>query len=193
MVNLKKLKFLIPIIIIIIVSTIGYMLVYAHNPFSEVVSVFNSIVGESVLNNPAPEIQGIEHWINSEPVSVNDFKGSVILVDFWTYGCINCQRAVPHVIEMHKRYKDQGLIVIGVHTPEFRHGGEIENVEREVANYGIEYPVAMDNNYKTWRAYNNHYWPAVYLIDKAGNVVYRRFGEGGYEQTEAKIKELLAQ
>ena len=194
--KLKKFKFLVPISIITTVVTIGYMVIYAHNSFSEMASVINSLLTGSIMERSAPEIIGIEQWLNtpnSQGLNIEELRGQVVLLDFWTYACINCQRSLPYVVNWDKQYRDQGLVVIGVHTPEFRFERNIDNVLAAIEEYGIEYPVAIDNDYKTWRAYHNHYWPAKYLISKSGDIVYMRFGEGAYEVTEAKIKELLAE
>ena len=191
----KKFGFLIPIVVIIIVMTIGYMSIYSHNPFMELGSVAMSLFTANSGPRPAPELVGITQWLNSEPLDIEELntQGRVVLIDFWTYSCINCQRSIPYISEWYDKYKDQGLVVIGVHTPEFRFEKNIDNVITEMAKYPIRYPVAIDNDYKTWRAYQNHYWPAKYLIDVHGNIVYSRFGEGAYNITEAKIQELLAE
>lgn len=188
----KKFGFLIPIVVIIILMTIGYMLIYAHNPFMELGSAVKAIFTNNATR-PAPELIGIQEWINSEPLNIKELnqQGKVVLIDFWTYACINCQRSIPFVLEWYEKYKDQGLVVIGVHTPEFRFEQNVETVKSEMAKYPVVYPVAIDNDYKTWRAFQNHYWPGKYLIDVHGNIVYTRFGEGGYDITEAKIVELL--
>lgn len=192
---LKKFKFLIPIVVITVIVTAGYMLIYAHNPFSELFSVSKTLMGHSNLDRKAPELTGIAGWYNSEPLTLESLlaEKKVVLIDFWTYACINCQRSIPHVVEWYEKYKDQGLVVIGVHTPEFRFEKDRSNIEAEIAKYPITYPVALDDDYKTWRAYQNHYWPAIYLVDINGNIVYRHFGEGAYDVTEAKIVELLEQ
>jgi cytochrome c biogenesis protein CcdA/glutathione peroxidase-family protein len=124
---------------------------------------------------------------------LEDLRGKVVLVDFWTYSCINCVRTLPYVKAWHARYKDQGLVIIGVHTPEFAFERNTRNVEAALKRFGITYPVAQDNRYATWKAFENQYWPATYLIDKQGRVVKKHFGEGDYEETEAAIKALLAQ
>ncbi|MBB1628966.1 thioredoxin family protein [Achromobacter sp. UMC71] len=142
---------------------------------------------------PAPEFTGIQTWLNSEPLTLAGQRGKVVLVDFWTYTCINCINTLPYVKQWHQQYKDKGLVVVGVHTPEFPFERSTRNVEDAIKRFGIGYPVAQDNQYKTWDAYRNQYWPAFYLIDKQGNVVYRHFGEGNYAQTEAEIQRLLAQ
>jgi thiol-disulfide isomerase/thioredoxin len=141
----------------------------------------------------APEFTGIEQWHNSAPLTMQQLRGKVVLVDFWTYTCINCIRTLPHVTEWHRKYKDQGLVVVGVHTPEFPFERSAGNVKKAIGRFDIDYPVAQDNRYATWNAYSNQYWPAVYLIDKKGQVVYTHFGEGAYDKTEATIRTLLAQ
>lgn len=137
------------------------------------------------------EFTGISKWLNSDPLTLQGLRGKVVLVDFWTYTCINCIRTLPFVTGWYEKYKDQGLVVVGVHTPEFEFEKKTENVENAIDQYNITYPVAQDNDYATWRAYDNHYWPAKYLIDKDGNVRYFHFGEGEYEETEIAIQELL--
>lgn len=139
----------------------------------------------------APNIQGIAGWINSGPLNMSQLRGKVVLVDFWTYSCINCIRAAPHVEAWYKAYGDNGLVVIGVSTPEFQFEHNYTNVQDAVRRLNITYPVALDNNYSTWDAYGNHYWPADYVIDKNGDVRYISYGEGNYNQTEAVIRALL--
>ena len=141
----------------------------------------------------APEFTGIDNWLNSPPLSMQQLRGKVVLVDFWTYTCINCIRTLPYVKSWHEKYKDKGLVVVGVHTPEYPFERSTSNVQSAIKRLGIPYPVAQDNRYATWQAYSNQYWPAVYLIDKQGRVVYTHFGEGAYQETEAKIRALLAQ
>lgn len=148
-----------------------------------------------VLNTdpyPAPELAGIEDWINSDPLTLAELRGKVVLIDFWTYSCINCQRTQPYLNAWYERYADDGLVIIGVHAPEFAFEKVPANVEAAVADAGIEYPVALDNSFETWQGFNNRYWPAKYLIDAEGNVRYTHFGEGEYDTTEAAIRELLA-
>lgn len=139
----------------------------------------------------APEINGITHWLNSEPLTLQALRGKVVLVDFWTYSCINCIRTLPHIKAWYEKYKDQGLVVIGVHAPEFAFEGDIDNVKNAVKKFGVSYPVAMDNDFSTWRSFKNQYWPAHYLINKNGEVVYTHFGEGRYDVTENNIRYLL--
>ena len=141
----------------------------------------------------APEFVGIDKWLNSEPLTMTQLRGKVVLVDFWTYTCINCINTLPYVKAWYQKYKDQGLVVVGVHTPEYPFERNTDNVKTAIKRFGVTYPVEQDNHYATWNAYNNLYWPAVYLIDKKGDVVYTHFGEGQYAQTEATIKKLLAQ
>lgn len=140
---------------------------------------------------PAPAFTGIEKWLNSEPRTIESLKGKVVLVDFWTYTCINCIRTLPHVKRWHETYKDKGLVVVGVHTPEYGFERSTANVQNAIKRFGIGYAVAQDNRYATWDAYRNQYWPAVYLISKQGRIVYHHFGEGSYAETEAAIKRLL--
>ncbi len=140
----------------------------------------------------AREIIAPAGFINTEKVSIQDLVGEkVILLDFWTYSCINCQRTLPYLNGWYGKYRDQGLEIIGVHTPEFEFEKIRDNVLRAVAQYGIKYPVVLDNDYGTWRNYGNRYWPRKYLIDIDGFIVYDHIGEGGYDETEKKIQELL--
>jgi thiol-disulfide isomerase/thioredoxin len=143
-------------------------------------------------NTPAPEFIGITKWLNSDnPLTLKELRGKVVLIDFWTYTCINCIRTLPHVTSWYEKYKDQGFVVIGVHTPEFEFEKKAENVLNAIQQYNIHYPVPQDNDYKTWNAYNNQYWPAEYLIDAKGNIRRTHFGEGEYDQTEMAIQALL--
>ena len=141
---------------------------------------------------PAPEFTGIERWLNSEPLSLAQLRGRVVLVDFWTYACINCVRTLPHVNRWAELYTPQGLTVVGVHTPEFPFERTTSNVEVAMRRHGVKHPVAQDNRYGTWKAYSNQYWPAAYLIDAQGRIRYKHFGEGEYDRTEAVIRALLA-
>ena len=139
----------------------------------------------------APELEGIKGWINSDPVTLESLKGKVVLVDFWTYSCINCIRTLPYLNDWNEKYSDEGLVIIGVHTPEFEFEKDINNVKASVEKYSIKYAVAQDNDYDTWKAYNNKYWPRKYLIDAEGNIRYDHIGEGAYEETEKVIQSLL--
>ncbi|AGW94057.1 MULTISPECIES: thioredoxin family protein [Cupriavidus] len=140
----------------------------------------------------APEFTGIEKWLNSEPLTVAGLRGKVVLVDFWTYECINCIRTLPHVRQWYDKYRDKGLVVVGVHTPEFAFEKSTANVQAAIKRFDIRYPVAQDNAYATWNAWRNQYWPALYLIDANGQVIYKHFGEGNYKETEAAIQQALA-
>jgi thiol-disulfide isomerase/thioredoxin len=139
---------------------------------------------------PAPEITG-QSWLNSGPLGLADLKGKVVLLEFWTFGCYNCRNVEPFVKAWHQKYADKGLVVIGVHAPEFSYERVLANVQRYVREHAIQYPVAIDNDFNTWNRYNNRYWPAMYLIDKRGIIRYLRVGEGGYKQTEEQIRALL--
>ncbi|KQY08502.1 cytochrome C biogenesis protein [Rhizobium sp. Root73] len=139
----------------------------------------------------APSLNGAVEWLNSPPLTTEQLRGKVVLVDFWTYSCINCIRTVPYVRAWAEKYKDQGLVVIGVHAPEFAFEKKIDNVKKAIEDFRIGYPVAIDNDYKIWRAFENSYWPAHYLIDAKGQIRYHHFGEGNYRQTEQAIQDLL--
>lgn len=142
---------------------------------------------------PAPELTN-ETWLNVDsPLRLADLRGKVVIVEMWTFGCINCQNVMPSLKEWHGKYKDAGLVIIGNHFPEFSYEKDLENLKEAVARYGIEYAVTQDNDGDTWRAYNNHYWPALYLIDKQGHIRYIHIGEGQYRETEENIKALLAE
>ena len=141
----------------------------------------------------APEIQGIEAWINTEPLTLTELRGRVVLVDFWTYSCVNCLRTLPHLKAWDAAYRDAGLTIVGVHSPEFAFERVADNVRSAVDRLGIRYPVALDNDFATWRAYSNQYWPAKYLVDRRGRVRFHHFGEGEYEETERRIRELLGE
>ena len=144
------------------------------------------------IGMPAPEITS-PVWLNSEPKRMADLREKVVLVEFWTFGCYNCRNVEPYVKAWHEQYVNQGLTVIGVHAPEFKYERDVENVKRHIREHGIQYAVPIDNDFSTWNRYNNHYWPARYLIDKRGIIRYMRFGEGGYEETERHIRDLLAE
>lgn len=154
-------------------------------------SAASAAKGEDV--HPAPEIEGISSWINSDPLTIAGLRGKVVLIDFWTYSCVNCIRTLPYLTEWHDKYAERGLVIIGVHTPEFAFERDRDNVLAAVARHGIEYPVAQDNHDATWDAFGNIYWPAKYLIDGEGLVRYRHFGEGAYAETEQQIRDLLAE
>jgi cytochrome c biogenesis protein CcdA/thiol-disulfide isomerase/thioredoxin len=140
----------------------------------------------------APDFVGITKWLNTDkPISIKDLRGKVVLVDFWTYTCINCIRTLPFTTSWYEKYKDEGFVVIGVHTPEFQFEHDTNNVLNAIKRYNIHYPVAQDNDYATWNNYSNAYWPAEYLLDGNGKIRRTHFGEGEYDQTEKAIQELL--
>jgi thiol-disulfide isomerase/thioredoxin len=138
-----------------------------------------------------PEFQGISAWLNSAPLATADLKGSVVLVQFWTFACINCQRTLPYIVQWHQQYAAQGLKVIGIHTPEFAFEREETNIKRALQQHQITYSVPVDNEYKTWNAYGNSYWPHLYLADRQGMLQYDHVGEGAYTETEQTIRRLL--
>ncbi|MFI5316069.1 MAG: DUF2147 domain-containing protein [Myxococcota bacterium] len=139
----------------------------------------------------APEFAGIERWLNSEPLTLRGLRGKVVLVDFWTLACGNCIATLPHLSKWYETYRDQGLVVVGVHTPETPEEAKPEAIEDAVRRFGIRYPVAEDLGSATWQAYGNHYWPAVYLIDARGRIAESWTGEGSYAAIELSIRELL--
>jgi len=138
-----------------------------------------------------PDLSGATAWINSPPLTLESLRGKVVLVDFWTYSCINCLRTLPYIKAWNEKYKDSGLVIIGVHTPEFPFEKDEANVRKAVKDLGLVYPVPMDNDYKIWRSFNNEYWPADYFIDATGKIRFHHFGEGGYEESEGWIRTLL--
>jgi thiol-disulfide isomerase/thioredoxin len=139
----------------------------------------------------APNFVGINAWLNSGPLNITDLRGKVVLVDFWTYACINCIRSLPHVTRLYDIYKDKGLVVVGIHTPEFPFEKATSNVQAAIKRFEIAYPVAQDNEFSTWNAYRNRYWPAQYMIDKSGKIVFEHAGEGQYDEIEQTIQQLL--
>jgi thiol-disulfide isomerase/thioredoxin len=140
----------------------------------------------------APNFVGVKTWLNSGPLNIADLRGKVVLVDFWTYGCYNCVNTLPHVTRLYDTYKDKGFIVVGVHTPEFPFEKSTDNVRAAIKRHGIRYPVAQDNEYATWNAYHNRYWPAQYIVDRNGTIVFEHAGEGQYEEIERTIQTLLS-
>src|SRR6185295_17189838 len=140
---------------------------------------------------PNPEFSGATKWLNSEPLTLEKLQGKVVLVDFWTYSCINCIRTLPYVTSWYEKYKDQGFVVIGVHAPEFEFEQNEQNVLAAMKDYGITYPVVQDNDFAIWQSYQNHFWPAEYFIDKNGKLRRTHFGEGKYDESEKFIQTLL--
>ena len=141
----------------------------------------------------APDFQGIVDWENSKPLTLSSLRGKVVLVDFWTYSCINCQNTFPYLRRWYQAYKDQGLVIVGVHSPEFDFEKNVANIRQAIQHYNVPWPVAVDSQMTTWNAYGNQYWPAEYLIDKNGTVRDTHFGEGEYDKTEVVIRGLLAE
>ena len=192
-----KKSLLLGIAIIVIIGAIFYL----EEPKQEVVlpepaeDVVEEKAAEDVFSPypKAPEIIGTQSWINSEPLSIGGLKGKVVLVDFWTYTCINCIRTFPYIKEWDDKYRDKGLVIIGIHTPEFAFEKKLENVQKAVQKYELKYAIVQDNNRRTWDNYNNHYWPHKYLIDKNGRIRYDHIGEGAYQETELQIQKLLAE
>jgi len=147
--------------------------------------------GTLPVEGQLPTLNGAVQWLNSPPLDAQALKGKVVLVDFWTYSCINCLRTLPYVKAWAEKYRDQGLVVIGVHAPEFAFERDVGNVSKAMKELGINYPVAIDNDYKIWRAFNNEYWPAHYFADAQGRIRYHHFGEGDYAESERVIQQLL--
>ncbi len=146
---------------------------------------------EKDLKVPAPPIPPGLQWFNSQPLTMEQLRGKVVLIDFWEYTCVNCIRTFPYLREWHEKYKEKGLVIIGVHTPEFKFAKKAANVEKGAKEFGLTWPLINDADFVVWRAYGNRYWPAKYLLDHEGNVRYYHFGEGGYGNTEAQIQRLL--
>ena len=146
-----------------------------------------------LVEGTLPSLSGAVAWLNSPPLTVAGLKGKVVLVDFWTYSCINCLRTIPYVRAWAEKYRDQGLVVIGVHAPEFAFEKNIDNVRAQVRDLNVTYPVAIDNDYAIWRAFGNRFWPAHYFIDTKGAIRHHHFGEGDYDESEKIIQQLLAE
>ena len=151
-----------------------------------------STLGPLRAEGELPSFEGATGWLNSEPLTMADLAGKVVLVQFWTFSCINWLRTLPYVSAWAERYRDHGLVVIGAHTPEFRFEQDIENVRRAASGLKVDYPIALDPNYAVWRAFDNNYWPALYFVDAEGQIRHHHFGEGDYEQSERVIQRLLA-
>lgn len=181
---------------LIIILTVIYLMVFptslfSSGPNSSVNTRPTALINGIEFPYKAPEISGIDAWINSPPLNWSDLKGKVVLIDFWTYSCINCIRTLPYLKDWYAKYHDQGFEIIGVHSPEFQFERDINNVRQAVMKDEILYPVALDNQFVTWRNFKNEYWPAHYLVNKQGEVVYVHFGEGEYDVTENNIRFLL--
>lgn len=147
-------------------------------------------ISSLVQASDLPNISG-DTWLNSPTLQTSDLKGKVVLVKFWTYGCHNCNAVEPYVIKWHQRYAEQGLIIIAIHTPEFSHEHQTDNVRAYMQEHDVPYPVVLDNDFKNWRRFSNRYWPTIYLADRKGKLRYRKIGEGSYGETEKMIQKLL--
>lgn len=147
---------------------------------------------DAATSSPAPEFAGIGIWLNSDgPVSLHRLYGKVVLIEFWSFGCVNCVRTLPFMARINARYRSRGLAVLGVHTPEFGHEAGAGAVRRAIATYGLHYPIGLDNSYASWDAFGVEFWPSIFLLDRQGAIVHRHVGEGRYAQTERAIKRLL--
>src|SRR5499427_7111231 len=149
--------------------------------------------GQIASQTELASLERANEWLNSPPLTASALRGKVVLIDFWTYTCINWLRTLPYIRAWAEKYKDKGLVVIGVHTPEFRFEKDIDNIRREVKALRVDYPVAVDSDYVIWHAFSNNYWPALYFVDARGRVRHHHFGEGSYEQSEMVIQRLLAE
>lgn len=177
-------------IFVVVAASIWYLQSQkADRPSGQSVAI---TTGKTGAYPQAVEISTPDAFINTDGITVGELVGKkVILVDFWTYSCINCQRTLPYLNAWYDKYRDQGLEILGVHTPEFEFEKKLENVQKAVDRFNIEYPVILDNDFSTWTAYRNRYWPRKYLIDINGHIVYDHIGEGAYDETEARIQEVL--
>lgn len=178
---------------VVIILSVVYM-IYGEGVASSATTFYSSTQQKLVNGNTpysAPQISGITDWLNTSPLTIDQLKGKVVLIDFWTYSCINCVRTLPYLKDWYAKYHKDGFEIIGVHSPEFDFEKKFSNVKAAVEKYEIKYPVALDNEFVTWRNYGNSYWPAHYLIDREGKVVYQHFGEGEYATTENNIRFLL--
>ena len=190
--NIIKKPFVTLIVVVLIAASIIF--IKAQNPDLIKFNLKNANVTNKEKGSKyprAPDFTGIEKWINSEPLKIEQLRGKVVLVDFWTYTCINCIRTLPYLKEWDKKYRSKGLVIVGVHTPEFEFEKKYENVLKAANDYQLKYPIAQDNNYATWSVYQNSYWPHEYLIDIDGYIRHDKIGEGNYDETEKMIQLLL--
>lgn len=155
--------------------------------------VTNLVQGSLPVLGAMPEFMGLTDWFNGEPLSRQQLIGKVVVVEFWALGCINCRHALPHVAAWYERYKERGLVVVGVHAPEFDSERPAQVVRQAAAAMKLGFPIALDNGFQTWNAFRNEYWPAAYFVDAQGRIRHRRYGEGAYEQGERVIQSLLAE
>lgn len=151
----------------------------------------SQVITATATQPTAPEFTGISNWLNSPPLTLASLKGKVVLVDFWTFGCYNCVNTLPYVTKLQEKYGKSGFTVIGIHSPEFPYERSTANVAAAIQKHGITYPVGQDNAFATWNAYGNHYWPAQYIVDQNGHIVYTHAGEGAYDEIDATIAKLL--
>ena len=189
-----------PVLLAAAVAVITLAILFVLSTKSQMASDFtngngtDAMLEKTALFPRAPELSGIAGYINApEGFRLADVKGKVVLIDFWTYSCINCIRTLPYLTAWDGKYRDKGLVIVGVHSPEFEFEQEYGNVKTAVEKYGIKYPVVLDNSFSTWRSYGNRFWPHKYLIDADGFIRYDHIGEGAYEETELMIQKLLAE
>ncbi|HTP00857.1 MAG TPA: redoxin domain-containing protein [Anaerolineales bacterium] len=181
-------KRLLPLVVAFLLASCS-----AHPPSDGMASSVKYPSGSLPDLGPAPELNN-RTWINTPaPIHIADLRGKVVGIEMWTFDCINCQHVMPYLKEWYSRYRDQGFVLIGNHFPEFSYEADLSNLKRAVAADGITYPIAQDNDGRTWDAYNNSYWPSLYLIDKEGHIRYVHIGEGAYDEIESNIKSLLAE
>ncbi|WP_295717963.1 thioredoxin family protein [Mucilaginibacter sp.] len=167
------------------------MFLTAATIFFAAIFVATAQVHKGSAKKMEPSLGGATGWLNTQPLTLANLRGKVVLIDFWTYTCINWRRTLPYIREWASKYKDQGLVVIGVHTPEFPFEKRLENISRSIKEMNIAYPVAVDSNFEIWNSFQNEYWPALYLIDAKGRIRYQKFGEGDYHESELQIQHLL--
>lgn len=171
---------------------IGMALVAAWPSRWATAGVEESTVEESATVAPAPEFGGTEPWLNSPPLSLGELRGKVVLVEFWSRECINCVHTLPHTKALYDKFGKDGLVIVGVHTPEYEEERDPAGVKAAIRDFDIHWPVVIDNDYRIWKAFDNRFWPALYLIDRNGRIVYRHYGEGNYDATEQRVRQLLA-
>jgi thiol-disulfide isomerase/thioredoxin len=178
----------------VVATTIGQKLPPAQSSskiFNPTSAPPSNEIAAQASGKTLPELQGISNWINTEPLTLASLRGNVVLLQFWTFACSNCQATIPHLVGWHDRYADRGLKIVSVHTPEFPYERELNQIKQAVKKRNIKYAVAVDNGFETWKAYNNEYWPHLFLADRQGKIVYDHIGEGAYAETENKIRQLL--
>ena len=178
----------IPIYLILILALVTAQACGNNSESSTDIATIESL---GKVGSKAGEIQGIEHWINSNPLTLESLNSKVVLIDFWTYTCVNCIRTLPYLKQWHQKYSSHGLVIIGVHAPEFKFEQSLSNLQSAVDEFGIEWAVVQDNEFETWKAFGNRFWPAKYIIDSEGIIRYTHFGEGDYHDTEMAIRRSL--